>query len=173
MPGRKELRSIRLKAETTNGTPVSPRFLWRGNGDLIDDKREVKRAHLDTQLYVHDFNFYDWRDPNSTETKNYYRILNDPNAAKAADAIAFHPYWGDPKVMRDAYEQTGKPVHMTETSDLNPATILNYFRLDASSYVMWAQTTDQDGGTLHWTPARDNNLDWDEVVRRAERNWPR
>lgn len=44
MPGRKELRSIRLKAETTNGTPVSPRFLWRGNGDLIDDKREVKRA---------------------------------------------------------------------------------------------------------------------------------
>ena len=133
-------------------------------------KREVKRAHLDTQLYVHDFNFYDWRDPNSTETKNYYRILNDPNAAKAADAIAFHPYWGDPKVMRDAYEQTGKPVHMTETSDLNPATILNYFRLDASSYVMWAQTTDQDGGTLHWTPARDNNLDWDEVARTTK--WP-
>jgi glucosylceramidase len=133
-------------------------------------KREVKRAGLGTDLYVHDFNFWDWRDPNSTETKNYYRILNDPKAAKAADAIAFHPYWGDPTVMRDAYEQTGKPVHMTETSDLNPATILDYFRLDASSYVMWAQTTDQDGGTLHWTPLRDNNVDWAEVGRTTK--WP-
>ncbi|HEY0687848.1 MAG TPA: carbohydrate-binding protein [Kribbella sp.] len=133
-------------------------------------KREVKRAGLGTELYVHDFNFWDWRDPNSTETKNYYRILNDPQARRAADGVAFHPYWGDPTVMRDAYEQTGKPVHMTETSDLSPATILNYFRLDASSYVMWAQTTDQDGGTLHWTPARDNNVDWEEVGRTTK--WP-
>ena len=133
-------------------------------------KREVRRAGLRTELYVHDFNFWDWRDPNSTETKNYYRIFNDPATRKAADAIAFHPYWGDPAVLRDAYEEFGKPVHMTETSDLNPATILNYFRLDASSYVLWAQTTDQDGGTLHWTPARDNDIDWDEVGRTTK--WP-
>lgn len=133
-------------------------------------KREVNRAGLRTDLYVHDFNFWDWKDPNSTETKNYYRIFNDPRALKAADAIAFHPYWGDPTVMRDAFEEYGKPVHMTETSDLSPATILNYFRLDASSYVMWAQTTDQDGGTLHWTPARDNNVDWEEVGRTTK--WP-
>ncbi|MGI5238269.1 carbohydrate-binding protein [Dactylosporangium sp. CA-139066] len=124
----------------------------------------------DVDVYVHDFNFWDWRDPNSTATKNYYRILNDPAANKAADAIAFHPYWGDPTVMRDAYEQYGKPVHMTETSDLSPATILSYFRLDASSYVMWAQTTDQDGGTLHWTPLRDNNVDWDQIA--ATTKWP-
>jgi glucosylceramidase len=129
-------------------------------------KRELPR----TQLYVHDFNFWDWRDPFSTATKNYHRILDDPKARKAADAIAFHPYWGDPTVMRDAYEQTGKPVHMTETSDLSPATVLSYLRLDASSYVMWAQTTDQDGGTLHWTPSRDNNVDWDEVGRTTK--WP-
>lgn len=133
-------------------------------------KREVRRAGLRTELYVHDFNFWDWRDPNSTETKNYYRIFDDPKAEKAADAIAFHPYWGDPTVMRDAFEEFGKPVHMTETSDLSPATILNYFRLDASSYIMWAQTTDQDGGTLHWTPARDNNVDWEEVGRTTK--WP-
>ncbi|WP_327640075.1 carbohydrate-binding protein [Kribbella sp. NBC_00482] len=133
-------------------------------------KREVRRAGLRTELYVHDFNFWDWRDPNSTETKNYYRIFNDPETRKASDAIAFHPYWGDPAVMRDAYEEFGKPVHMTETSDLSPETILNYFRLDASSYVLWAQTTDQDGGTLHWTPARDNNLDWEEVGRTTK--WP-
>ncbi|MEV0794606.1 carbohydrate-binding protein [Kribbella sp. NPDC050459] len=133
-------------------------------------KREVRRAGLRTELYVHDFNFWDWRDPNSTETKNYYRIFNDPATRQAADAIAFHPYWGDPAVLRDAYEEFGKPVHMTETSDLNPATVLNYFRLDASSYVLWAQTTDQDGGTLHWTPARDNDIDWAEVGRTTK--WP-
>nr|WP_272954666.1 carbohydrate-binding protein [Kribbella sandramycini] len=133
-------------------------------------KREVRKAGLRTELYVHDFNFWDWRDPNSTETKNYHRIFNDPATRKASDAIAFHPYWGDPTVMRDAYEQTGKPVHMTETSNLSPATILDYFRLDASSYIMWAQATDQDGGTLHWTPARDNNLDWAEVGRTTK--WP-
>ncbi|WP_082771844.1 carbohydrate-binding protein [Actinoplanes sp. TFC3] len=133
-------------------------------------KRELAAARLDTDLYVHDFNFWDWRDPNSTGTKNYYRIFNDPKALRAADAIAFHPYWGDPKVMRDAYEQYGKPVHLTETSDLSPATILDYFRLDASSYVTWAQTTDQDGGTLHWTDKRDNNLDWEEIGRTTK--WP-
>jgi glucosylceramidase len=133
-------------------------------------KRELAAARLRTDLYVHDFNFWDWKDPNSTETKNYHRIFDDPATRRAADAIAFHPYWGDPAVMRDAYEQTGKPVHMTETSDLSPATILSYLRLDASSYVMWAQTTDQDGGTLHWTPTRDNNIDWDEVGRTTK--WP-
>jgi hypothetical protein len=39
--GRKELRSLRLKAETTNGTPVQPRYVWRGPVDGIDDQREV------------------------------------------------------------------------------------------------------------------------------------
>ncbi|MFG3023626.1 carbohydrate-binding protein [Streptomyces sp. NPDC048254] len=142
-------------------------------------KRELRAAHLGTtQLYVHDFNFWDWHDPNSTATKNYYRIFEDaPDGSvtgaqvrKAADAIAFHPYWGDPTVMRDAYEQTGKPVQLTETSDLSPSTVLDDFRLDAGSYILWAQTTDQDGGTLHWTPSRDNNIDWDEVA--ATTKWP-
>lgn len=133
-------------------------------------KREFRRARLATQLYVHDFNFWDWRDPNSTTTKNYYRIFNDPATVQAADGIAFHPYWGDPTVMRDAYEQYRKPVHLTETSDLNPATVLNYFRLNASSYTLWAQTTDQTGGTLHWTDKRDNNVDWEEIGRTTK--WP-
>ncbi|GAB1689165.1 carbohydrate-binding protein [Krasilnikovia sp. M28-CT-15] len=131
---------------------------------------ELAAARLDTGLYVHDFNFWDWRDPNSTASKNYYRIFDDPRAERAADGIAFHPYWGDPAVMRDAYEQYRKPVHLTETSDVSPATVLADLRLDASSYVLWAPATDQNGGTLHWTPARDNNLDWDEVARTTA--WP-
>ena len=44
-----------------------------------DQARGEARPSCDTELYVHDFNFWDWRDPNSTETKNYYRIFNDPN----------------------------------------------------------------------------------------------
>jgi len=132
-------------------------------------KRAFHSARLNTQLYVHDFNFWDWKDPNSTATKNYYRILDDPATAAAADSIAFHPYWGDPTVMRNAFEQYHKPVQMTETSDLSPATVLSYFRLDASSYIFWAQTTDQDGGTLHWTPLRDNNVDWNQIA--ATTHW--
>lgn len=49
-PGRTELRSLRLKAETTNGTPTAPRFLWRGPIEGIDDKREVK--HVDMQVGI-------------------------------------------------------------------------------------------------------------------------
>lgn len=132
-------------------------------------KRAFHAAGLRTQLYGHDFNFWDWKDPNSTETKNYHRILDDPAARAAIDDIAFHPYWGDPTVMRDTWQQTGKPVQMTETSDLSPATMLSYFRLDAGSYVLWAQATDQNGGILHWTDARDNNVDWDQVA--ANDHW--
>src|SRR5262249_53584019 len=90
-------------------------------------KRETRRAGWRTDLHGHALTFRDWGDPNSTASKNYYRIMDDPAARQAADAIAFHPYWGDPTVMRDAYEQYGKPVQMTETSDLNPATVLSYF----------------------------------------------
>jgi hypothetical protein len=39
--GRKELRSIRLRKETTPGTRATPRFLWRGVGDMLEDQREV------------------------------------------------------------------------------------------------------------------------------------
>ena len=39
--GRKELRSIRLKKEAVPGTRVAPRYLWRGNGDMLEDQREV------------------------------------------------------------------------------------------------------------------------------------
>jgi glucosylceramidase len=127
-------------------------------------KKAFRSAGLRTQLWVHDFNFWDWKDPNSTATKNYYRILENPATDAAADSIAFHPYWGDPAVMRDAYEQYHKPVQMIETSDLSPSTVMQYFRLDASSYVLWAQNTDQDGGTLHWTGERNNNVDWDQVA---------
>jgi glucosylceramidase len=132
-------------------------------------KKAFRENHLSTQLWVHDFNFYDWKNPDSTETKNYWRIFQDPATEKAADSIAFHPYWGDPSVMRDAFEQYHKPVQMTETSDLSPSTVLQYFRLDASSYVLWAQNTDQNGGTLHWTGDRDNNVNWDEVA--ANDHW--
>lgn len=39
--GNKELRTLRLKAEATNGTPVAPRFIWRGLVEGIADLREI------------------------------------------------------------------------------------------------------------------------------------
>ena len=44
MAGRKTLRSIRLAREATNGTRVTPRYLWRGNGDWVVDEREVTKV---------------------------------------------------------------------------------------------------------------------------------
>lgn len=43
-PGRKELRQLRLRAESTNGTGSDTRYLWRGPVEGIDDKREVNAA---------------------------------------------------------------------------------------------------------------------------------
>ena len=116
-----------------------------------------------------DYNFANWKDPNPN-AKNLYRIFDDPDARAASDAIAFHPYSGSPLVMRDAAAEYHLPVHLTETSDLSPDTMLSFFRLNAGSYILWAQVTDQDGGTLHWTHSRDNNIDWDEVGRTTK--WP-
>lgn len=50
-PGREELRSLRLKAEVTNGTKVAPRFLWRGPIEGIDDKREVKHVDMNVGIF--------------------------------------------------------------------------------------------------------------------------
>ncbi len=50
-PGRKELRSLRLKAEVTNGTKVAPRFLWRGPVEGIDDTREVKHVEMQVGIF--------------------------------------------------------------------------------------------------------------------------
>ncbi len=40
MGGRKELRSVRLGLETTPGTPVVPRYIYRGMADMPEDMRE-------------------------------------------------------------------------------------------------------------------------------------
>jgi hypothetical protein len=50
-PGRKSLRSIRLKAENTPGTPVSPRFQWVGNGETIEDQREVTEREMQVGIF--------------------------------------------------------------------------------------------------------------------------
>lgn len=39
--GRKELRSLRLRLETTPGTPATPRYQWRGLFEMPEDQREV------------------------------------------------------------------------------------------------------------------------------------
>ena len=44
MAGRKTLRSIRIGRETTNGTRMTPRYLWRGTGDWVTDEREIVKV---------------------------------------------------------------------------------------------------------------------------------
>jgi hypothetical protein len=50
-PGRKELRSLRLKAEATNGSKVAPRFMWRGPVEGISDDREVKHVEMQVGIF--------------------------------------------------------------------------------------------------------------------------
>jgi len=142
---------------------------------ILAIKAEFARQGIGTDVWVHDFNFWDWRDPGSTATKNYYRIFEDSpdgtvkgaDVLAAADGVAFHPYWGDATVMRDANEQTGKPVFMTEAGGFDPGTVLDYMRLNAGTYNAWTQITDQNGGTLHWTDKRDNNVNWTTIGNNA------
>lgn len=42
--GRKTLRSIRVRRETANGAVTAPRFIWRGNGDMLADERELMQV---------------------------------------------------------------------------------------------------------------------------------
>jgi len=42
--GRKTLRSIRMAREATNGTRVTPQYLWRGVGDWVVDEREIVKV---------------------------------------------------------------------------------------------------------------------------------
>lgn len=51
MPGVKEQRSLRLKAEDTPGSTVVPRFLWRGPVEGIDDQREITTAEEQVGIF--------------------------------------------------------------------------------------------------------------------------
>jgi len=44
MAGRRALQRIQIGRETTPGTPVSPRFIWRGNGNMPEDQREIVKV---------------------------------------------------------------------------------------------------------------------------------
>lgn len=125
-------------------------------------KSEFSKAGLKTELWAHDFNWWDWKysDPN---TKNYHRIFEDADTLSAIDALAFHTYWGEPSTMALASLEYNKPVHITETNTFVPGTIVSWFNNYMSSYAGWCTITDQNGGTLHWTNERNNDIDWTTV----------
>jgi len=145
-------------------------------------KNAFAAHHLDTKLWMNDFNFWDWKNPESTETKNYYRVFENTEAGQlgnetfaAADGVAFHPYWGDASAMKDAFNTYGLPVYLTEAGGMDPGTVLSYFRLNCSSYAGWAMITDQRGGTLHWTNGtqfipEENVEEWAKIG--ARNSWP-
>jgi hypothetical protein len=52
MPGRKDLRNIRFRAEAVNGTKVTTgRYIYRGNGEMIHDTREVKSVEMQVGVF--------------------------------------------------------------------------------------------------------------------------
>lgn len=142
-------------------------------------KKEFAAQGIDTLLWAHDFNFWDWKYSDPT-TKNYHRIFEGElgeEAKEAFDGVGFHPYWGEASVMKDTYYETGKPVYLTEAGGMDPGTILSYFRLNCSAYNGWTQVTDQNGGTLHWTDDKSTNYPetdidaWTEIGNRSGAHW--
>lgn len=51
MPGVKELRSLRLRAETSPGATGTPRYLFRGLVEGIDDQREITTAEENVGIF--------------------------------------------------------------------------------------------------------------------------
>ena len=150
----------------------------------IEIKKVFKEENIDTELWMHDFNFWDWKypeAPDSTSYKNYYNIFNGElgdETHDAADGIGFHPYWGDASAMLEANLETGKPVYLTEAGGMDPGTIMDYFRLNCSSYNGWTQITDQNGGTLHWVEDKwrlyvdTNDIEtWTEIANQPGAHW--
>ncbi|MGO3042090.1 carbohydrate-binding protein [Ancrocorticia populi] len=131
-----------------------------------------------TEVWAHDFNYWDWKHPSDSTTKNYYRILADSadgsvkgdDVKDALSAIAFHPYWGDASVMAETNAETGLNSHVTETQASGIGTIFDSVRNGASSYTLWVQATDQNGGRLYWTDSREPIDDWEAVGDKT--SWP-
>lgn len=143
-------------------------------------KKEFKEQGIQTELWMHDFNFWDWKYGDVSEYKNHYQVFEGKlgkETAEAADGVGFHPYWGEASVMWDTYYETGKPVYLTEAGGMDPGTILSYFRFNCSSYNGWTQITDQNGGTLHWTDDKsefipETDIDkWTEIGNRPGAHW--
>lgn len=147
-------------------------------------KKVFKEEGIDTELWMHDFNFWDWKypdEPESTGYKNHYNVFNGELGAEtkaAADGIGFHPYWGDESMMLEANQETGLPVYLTEAGGMDPGTILSYFRLNCSSYNGWTQITDQNGGSLHWVEDKwrlfvdANDVEaWTEIGNQPGAKW--
>lgn len=147
-------------------------------------KKVFKEEGIDAELWGHDFNFWDWKypeAPDSTEYKNHHKMFEEGELAaateEAVDGIAFHPYWGNADMMKQANEETGKPVYLTEAGGMDPGTILSYFRLNCSSYTGWTMITDQDGGTLHWNDnknlhIREDDIEsWTEIGQSSGAKW--
>ncbi|MBJ6363948.1 carbohydrate-binding protein [Paenibacillus sp. GCM10012307] len=97
---------------------------------------------IDTQVWVHEFNIYDWELQNK-------RIYDDPEAYALSDGTAFHDYWGHLSVMTDAHEaHPDKPIYMTERSvwgTRGADRIIQYFRNYARSYNAWVTLLDSRG----------------------------
>ena len=89
----------------------------------------LKAAGLDTKIWIHDHNYTGW--------KRVKYILSDPDVQKNIDAVAWHPYDGDPEVMQEiraAYPELKMDFHLTEKGP-------NLRENSAESHILWWSRT--------------------------------
>ena len=109
----------------------------------------LRNAGLKTRIWCYDHNF-NVKPDNENAGISYPRtILNDSEAAKYVDAVAFHGYVGEPSGMTAFHKEFPKAtIRFTEGSvfDIGGAEhLVDLFRNWASSYNAWVTMLDTHG----------------------------
>ena len=168
---------IHIDAITVQNEPLTDQK-YANPATLISARQEMslagkllpeafRKAGLDTKIWIFDHNY-----------KNYERVLtelSDPAVRANIDAVAWHPYKGDPSVMKEvrkAYPDVD--FHLTERGMnlLDKATqnekwcadlVFGALNNGCSSYCGWCLALDEDGqpvtGKFHCRGLFEVNLE--------------
>jgi len=124
-------------------TPATLMPWWVQQKLAVKLRQELDAAGFDTRIWIFDHTF--WMNDFYV---NYF--LEDEEARKAIDGVAYHDYEGDPCVMRNVVEKyPDMKVYLTEKTLLSAPQydhLVKELRCYIRSYTMWTTMSDQYGG---------------------------
>ncbi len=150
--------AITIQNEPLHNTKSMPSCSWDWKGT---EERDFLKNHLGpmfekhgligkTQIWIYDHN---WDDIPRRPAQYPQTIMDDPEAAKYADGIAFHHYsalgWSSPKLMRKFRKKYPKiPFYFSEGSLFGiwgAMRLARYIKYGSSSYNGWVFMLDTQG----------------------------
>jgi glucosylceramidase len=145
-----EAEGIPIYAVTVQNEPgfewiyPSCTWTWEEERDFVKNYLgpEFERENISTKIWIFDWNFAFWDWPST--------ILDDENAARYIDGVAFHRYAGLPVAMTYLHQRhPNKHVYFTEGYTLGTSgalQIIEYLRNWARSYNDWVLILDENAG---------------------------